>query len=126
MIKILVPTAGPVPARENADYIMDIAEKLNAEIIAIHIADTGETAEGKHALEIFGEVGTKRNIKTTTMLKRGEVVGTIAEVAEAEKVNLIVMGASSGRLVADWIVTDVRKKTKIPVVIIPYGFSELL
>ena len=38
-LRILVPTAGPVPARDRADYIMKIAQRLHAEIDVLHIID---------------------------------------------------------------------------------------
>jgi len=118
-MKILVPTAGIVPAKEKADYIMDIATKLNAEVTVIHILDLGEDSEGSEALEVFSEAGKKKGIKVNTHLKEGNVVPTIVDFAESENAGLIVMGASEGRIVAEWILTDVIDKTNIPVVIIP-------
>ena len=36
-MKILVATAGPVPAKKKAEYIVNIAKRLDAGIIALHI-----------------------------------------------------------------------------------------
>ena len=122
-MRILVPTAGPKPARENADYVLNIAQKLKADVFVIHILDIGEESpSGLEALNIFNEEGEKAGVKVTTHMIEGNVVPTIVEFAENEKVNLIIMGASRGRIVADWIVTDILEKTKIPVVIIPFKF----
>ena len=118
-MKILVPTSGVVPAKENADYILDIAKRLNAEVSVIHILDLGEEARGEEALSVFSELGDKKGVNVTTNLKEGNVVPTIVDFAETEEAGLIVMGATEGRIVAEWIVTDVIDKTKIPVVIIP-------
>ena len=118
-MKILVPTSGIVPAQEKADYILDIAKKLNADVTVIHILDLGEGSEGEDALNFFAELGEKKNVKVTTYLKEGNVVPTIVDFAESEDAKLIVMGASEGRIVAEWIVTDIIDKTNIPVVIIP-------
>jgi len=124
-MKILVPTAGTKPARENADYILYIAKKLKAEVSVIHILDIGEESPGgEEALNIFKEEAENWDVKVTTHLIEGNVVPTIVDFAEEENVNLIIMGASRGRIIADWIVTDILDKTKIPVVIIPIKFRK--
>jgi nucleotide-binding universal stress UspA family protein len=124
-MKILVPTAGPKPARENADYILYIAKKLKAEVSVIHILDIGEESPGgKEALSIFMEEAENWDVKVTTHMMEGNIVPTIVDFAEDENVNLIIMGASKGRIIADWIVTDILDKTKIPVVIIPIKFRK--
>jgi nucleotide-binding universal stress UspA family protein len=119
-MNILVPTSGVVPAKEKADYILEIASRLKASVTVIHILDLGEGTDGKKALQFFSELGDEKGVKVNTYLKEGNVVPTIVDFAENEKANLIVMGASEGRIVADWIVTDVIDKTSIPVVIIPH------
>ncbi|UCH90142.1 MAG: universal stress protein [Thermoplasmata archaeon] len=125
-MKLLVPTAGPEPAKERADYILNIAKTFNASLEVLHIAEEGEDqTTGKEALKIFKDAGSKHDVQVATHLKEGNVVKIISEFAESENVDLIVMGASEGRIVAQWIVTDVIEKSKIPVVIIPYGFSQI-
>ena len=122
-MKILVPTAGPVPAAEKANYIMEIAKKLNAEVTVLHILDLAETSDGEKAMKIFEDLGAEFGVNVKTMMKEGNVVPSIVDTAEDEKVNLIIMGASEGRIVADWIVTQVLEKSNVPVVIVPYGYS---
>jgi nucleotide-binding universal stress UspA family protein len=118
-MKILVPTSGIVPAKEKAEYILDLAKRLNSEVAVIHILDLGEDAGGEEALQVFKDIGEKMGVNVTTHLKEGNVVPTIVDFAESENAGLIVMGASEGRIVAEWILTDVIDKTSIPVVIIP-------
>ena len=124
-MKLLVPTAGPKPAEEKADYIFNIAKMLEAEIIAIHISDREDSIEGQEALEIFTKEANKNDVKITTHLKTGEIVSVISEVAESETVDLIIMGASEGRIVAKWIAVDIIEKSKVPIVIIPQGFTHV-
>ena len=125
-MKFLVPTAGPEPAKERADYILTIAKNFGAELAVLHIAEPGEDhTHGEEALKIFEEAGKKMDVNVTTHLKEGEVVVTLSSFVEDEKVDLVIMGASEGRIVAQWIVTDVIEKSHIPVVIIPYGFSQI-
>jgi len=123
-MRILVPTAGPVPAAEKANYILEIAKKLNADVTVLHILDLAETNQGEEALKIFEDLGKEFGVKVNTILKEGNVVPSIVESADSEKVNLIIMGASEGRIIADWIVSQVLEKSNIPIVIIPYGFQK--
>ena len=125
-MKLLVPTSGPEPARERADYILSIAKNFGAEVAVLHIAEPGEDhTHGNEALKIFEEAGKRNEVPVTTHLKEGKVVDILSSFAEEENVGLIVMGASEGRIVAQWIVTDVIERSNIPVVIIPYGFSQI-
>ena len=122
-MKILVPTAGPVPAAENANYILEIAKKLKADLVVLHILDLAESDSTDEALKIFKVLGEEMGVNVKTILKEGNVVPIIVDCAEDENVNLIIMGASKGRIVAEWIVTDVLEKSNVPIVIIPYGFN---
>jgi nucleotide-binding universal stress UspA family protein len=122
-MKILVPTAGPGPAAENANYILEIAKKMKAEVVVLHILDLAEKSEGNEALKIFKDLGDEMGVVVKTILKEGNVVPTIVDCADDESAKLIIMGASKGRIVAEWIVADVLEKSNVPIVIIPYGFN---
>lgn len=125
-MKLLVPTAGPLPAEEKADYVMNIAKMLEAEVIAINISDNKDSPEGQEALDIYNQEAEKFGVKITTQQKSGDVISVISNVAESENVDLIVMGASEGRLVAKWIAVDILEKSKVPIVIIPQGFTHMV
>lgn len=129
-LKIMVPISGPVPAKERAEHIIRLAIKLHGEIIALHIVnsleDTEKCAQGNQALKIFEDAGIRYNVKTTTKLAEGELLPTLIQNAEEFDVDLIVMGASEdGKLIAEWIVSDLRYKTHLPVVIEPHGFGTI-
>jgi len=124
-MKLLVPTAGPEPAREKAEYVSRLASSLEAELIVLHIIRNNNALPGKEALKIFEKQCKKDNIKIKTLIKDGEIVPTISKVADEEKVDLIVMGASEGRVVAQWLAADIMERSKVPMVIIPMGFEEL-
>jgi nucleotide-binding universal stress UspA family protein len=131
-LKVLVPTAGPVPARERADDIMRIARNLNSELVIIHILtpehvnNSLKRSEGEEALEIFVEAAGRKGIRISTELIEGEVVKSIIDYSEANGIDLIVMGASEDQIVAEWIISDLKKNSKVPVVVVPYGFSTIL
>lgn len=129
-LKIMVPIAGPVPAKERADSIMKLATKLRAEVIALNIVssfdDKVKCEQGNEALKIFEDAGIRHNIKITTILAEGELLPTIIKFANERDPDLIVMGASEdGRMIAEWIVSDLRYKTNLPVVIEPHGFGTI-
>jgi len=121
-MKILVTAAGPKPAKDKAGYVMDIAKKLGAEVVALHISNEEDTTQGEETLKIFAEAGQQANVNVIKILKKGDIIPNIVEAADKESVALIIMGASPGK-VADWISAGVMEKAKVPVVIIPLEFK---
>lgn len=129
-LKLLVPTAGPAPAMEKAEFIMKLASRIHAEVLALHIVkdrtDKEKCDEGNRALQIFEETGIKYNIKVSNFLEEGELLNTIIKFAEDHEIDLIIMGASEdGTMIAEWIVSDLRYKTDLPVVIEPHGLGTI-
>ena len=122
-MKILVTTAGPVPAKNKAEYIINIAKRLGAEVIALHILKGEDQKQGQKALTIFSEAGRRANVNVARVLKEGDIVPIIIESAQKEAVDLIIMGASEGKIVAEWVSASVMGKTEIPVVVIPHKFK---
>lgn len=131
-LKILVPTAGPIPARERADDIVRIAYRLKGELIIMNIltystaGDLGKRREGEEALDIFSKAAERRGVRVTGIIQEGELVKTIKDYAESENIDLIVMGAGEDRIVAEWIISDLKEQSNVPVVVIPYGFSSII
>ncbi|WP_455392370.1 universal stress protein [[Eubacterium] cellulosolvens] len=129
-LKLLVPISGPVPAKERAEHIMKLATKLHGEVIALHIVsslhDKIKCDQGNQALKIFEDAGIRYNVKTSTKLAEGELLPTLIKHAEELDADLVVMGASEdGKMIAEWIVSDLRYKTDLPVVIEPHGFGTI-
>ena len=119
-MRILVATSGPVPARDKASYIVNIAKRLGAELIALHVVlDESQKEGGEESLNIFSEAGQKAQVKVTKVQKKGDVVSTIIETAEEKSAHLIIMGTSQGKVVAEWISADAMSKTTIPVLVVP-------
>jgi nucleotide-binding universal stress UspA family protein len=125
-MKVLAAIAGPISAKEKADYIINIAKRLGADLIALHVVKRENQAKkGEDALKYFSEAGKKAKVKVKKILKKAEIVSAIIETAEAEKADLIIMGADRGKVVAEWLSADVMKKTKIPAVVIPHELKNL-
>ena len=121
MKRILVPTAGEAPAKETAAYVVGIAKTLDAELTALHVLAEGESAEaGEKALRIFSDLGDKLGVKVSGFLGHGNVVSQIVDYANQNNIDLIVMGASQGKVVSEWISADVMERANPPVVVIPH------
>jgi nucleotide-binding universal stress UspA family protein len=125
-LKIMVPTSGAVPAQENAEYVLKIAKRMNANVLVVHIRDEGESREGDLALDIYDKISKDVGVNVRLIPAIGEVSQTIIELAKFEDVDLIVMGATEGRNVASWIIEKIINKTDIPVVIIPWRYDKHL
>jgi nucleotide-binding universal stress UspA family protein len=123
-VRILVPTAGPEPARLNAVRITRIAKKFDAEIVVVHIRDQGESREGDLALEIFSKVATEEKVKHKLIPAIGEISSTIIGQAKFNEVDMIIMGATEGRGVAGWIVDRIMSNVDVPVLILPWSKVE--
>ncbi len=120
-IKILVPTAGPEPARRNAEKIVDIARRFAAELVIVHIRDQGEDmSEGDQALDIFNKAALSKNVKHELVRAVGEISSTIIGQAKYHDASLIIMGATEGRGVAGWVMDRIMSNTDIPVLILPW------
>lgn len=124
MMKILVTAAGPKPAKDKVGYITNIAKRLGAEIVALHILKGDDQTQAQETLNIFAEAGKQANINVAKILKKGDIISSIIESAEEESVNLIIMGATPEKAAEEWVSTGVMEKAKIPVVVIPYEFRK--
>jgi nucleotide-binding universal stress UspA family protein len=125
-MKVLAAIAGPISAKEKADYIINIAKRLGADLIALHVVKREKQAKkGEDALKYFSEAGKKAKVKVKRILKKADIVSAIIETAEAEKADLIIMGADRGKVITEWLSADVMKKTKIPAVVIPHELKNL-
>lgn len=129
---MMVPTAGLVPAKDRASYMMKIASRIKAEVLAVHIIEDRHLVppnaieDGKKALLLFKTEGRKTEIPVTTYLEEGKVVPTLIRFAKKHSVDLIVMGCSEDQIVAEWIVSDFKAKTEVPVTIVPYGLENIM
>jgi len=121
--KMMIPTAGPFPAKQNAGYILTMAKRLRADVLVIHIRDKGESREGGDAaLDIFQRVAEDMGMTIDTVPAIGEVSQTIIELAKFHNVDVIVMGATKGRAVASWIIDKILANTEASVVVIPWDY----
>jgi len=119
-MKIIVPTAGSGVDQRTADYVINIAKRLNAELVVLSVLSENEKeAVGEQSLGLFIENGKEKKVPVIGILGRGDIASVIIEVAEENSVDLIILGVSRGEIVAEWLNSKAMEKTDIPVLIIP-------
>ena len=119
-MKIIVPCAGSVPDQRTADYVINIAKRLNAQLVVLRILNNKETEmEGDQSLRQFVEIGNRENVPVNIIIRRGGIVSVIIETAQENSVDLIILGVSRGEIVAEWMNAGAQERTDIPVLLIP-------
>ena len=119
-MKIVVPSTGPAADQRTVDYLANIAERLDAQLIVLYILSEDESvAIGEQRLRPFLETAATSNITVTPIIKSGDVVGRIMEVASENAADLIILGVSHGEIVAEWMNAGAGDKSDIPVLLIP-------
>ena len=123
-MKIIVPTVGAIPDQKSVDYIINIAKRFKAQLIALRVLSEKETKQaGEQSLSLFIENGDAEKVPVNLILRRGDIAPVIIEVAEEKSVDLIILGISHGEIVAEWMNAKAMEKTDIPVLLIPKWVS---
>jgi nucleotide-binding universal stress UspA family protein len=123
--KILVAVAGPQPVRERASFVASLAKALSAGVVALYINRPGARREqGEDALRIMGDVARNQRIWYKPVVRSGDIVSTIRDVAREEDVDLILVGAGRGSVASLWrrtpeIGSRLRQELSRPVFTVP-------
>ena len=119
-MKIIVPSAGSVADQRTVDYVINIAIRLNAQLVVLRILDEKETeVNGEQSLRLFIENGKGKKVPVNIILRRGDIAAVIIATAQEEAVDLIILGVSRGEIVAEWMNAGAMERTDIPVLLIP-------
>jgi nucleotide-binding universal stress UspA family protein len=130
--RILVPTSGYIPAKERGDAIIQVAKNLDAEVYVVHIRDpnylitTSKESEGWSALRVFEEKGREAGVKVTAFYTSGDLVESLKRFAEEHKADLILVGASANRLIAEWVTFELLCDCNTPILVVPQDLSGLI
>jgi nucleotide-binding universal stress UspA family protein len=117
-LKIMVTTAGSVPAKKKADYLVTIASRADAQLIVLHVVDSqDEYEDGQQALDIFQRQKTTPKIRS--ILRIGRLTDTIAKTAQEEGVDLIILGLDERGDISSAISREILAKADIPVLLVP-------
>ena len=119
-MKIIIPSAGSMTDQRAADYVTNIAKRLDAELVVLRILSEKETETGgAQSLRLFVENGQRDEVPVNILLRRGDIASVIIETAQEKSVDLIIMGVSRGDVVAEWMNAGAMERTDIPVLLIP-------
>ena len=119
-MKIIVPSAGPAVDQRTADYVINIAKRLDAQLVVVRVLTEKEKeAEGEENLSVFVELGKRENVPINIILRHGDIASTIIEISQEKSVDLIILGVGHGEIVAEWMNAGAMEKTDIPVLLIP-------
>ncbi len=121
-MKLLVPTAGSPPARQTVEYVVRIARNLQADIVVLHVySNAHPESDAREAFDIFSEAAADSGLGVQSRIQRGSIVDTIVSVAQNGEFALIIMGASVGVPLGEWISSKVLHSADLPVVVIPHA-----
>ena len=129
--KILVPTSGYLAAKERSDYIIQVAKKLGADVHVLHIRDpkyiiaTSKESEAWEGLQIFQDKGKREGIIVSSHYVTGDLVPTLISFAKDNDFDMILIGASSGGLIAPWVLQELIGQCDVPVLVIPQDLTAL-
>lgn len=125
--KILVPTAGPVPASQMVGTIKSLAQKLGASLLVIYVQATKtehDRKKGEQALAVFKKLEADEIKIETKTLYSANIASKIIEFARDEKVDLIVMGAAPVRWFRKRVLSTANQKVLLdapcPVLEVPF------
>ena len=122
-MRILIPTAGEEAAAEIAEYVMEVAKRMAADVTVLHILRDGETVEdGIQSGLVFSNAASDFGVKVSLRTDSGDVVKSILKIANEEQTDLILMGASRGSLVENWLSANVMGQGNVPVLVVPHCF----
>ena len=96
---------------------------MAADVTVLHILRDGETDEdGVQSCLVYASAASDAGVKVSTRINSGDVVKTIVRIAEEDQTDLILMGASGGGLVENWLSADVMGTGNVPVLVVPHCF----
>ncbi len=97
-LRVLVPTAGTIPAREMADAAVRLAKSLGADMFPVHIVTGGESeTDALRGPLLIAEAARDAGVNAIPATRHGDVAAAIMESAREFQVQLIVMGISNVR-----------------------------
>ena len=131
MSRILVAVSSPWAAEKVADCISDLARRLTADVLVIHVSRPSggqmreqEQADGEAAIRLLREKLQSANVAVQDLLMfSDDIARAILNTAVERGVTMIVLGLTGknvfARLLAGNVPVELIKNTRIPVLILP-------
>ena len=135
MSRILVAVSSPWAAQKIVDSVADLAKRLAAEVLVIHVSRPSggqmrehEQADGEAAIRYLRDQFRERGVAVQDLLLfSDDIARAIINTAAEREVTLIVLGLTGknvfARLLAGNVPVELIKNTKIPVMLLPPDWS---
>jgi nucleotide-binding universal stress UspA family protein len=136
MSRILVAVSSPWAAEKTAETIGDLAKRLGAEVLVIHVSRPSggqlreqEQADGEAAIRLLRDKLQQKNIPVQDLLLfSDDIARAIINTAAQREVSLIVLGLTGknvfARLLAGNVPVELLRETKIPVLVLPPDWNK--
>jgi nucleotide-binding universal stress UspA family protein len=131
-----VAVSSPWAAEKCADPISDLAKRLGAEVLVVHVSRPSggqlheqEQADGESAIRLLRDRLQQKNIPVQDLLMfSDDIARAILNTAVERDVSLIVLGLTGknvfARLLAGNVPVELIKNTRIPVLILPPDWNK--
>jgi nucleotide-binding universal stress UspA family protein len=131
MSRILLAISTPVAARRLVEPIGDLARRLAAEVLVVHVCrpSAGQMREqeqsgGEESLSVLRDELTRREIAVQTLLLFSDDISrAILTTAVERQASLIVLGLTTknvfARLLAGNVPVELIKSATVPVLLVP-------
>jgi nucleotide-binding universal stress UspA family protein len=135
MTRLLVAVSSPWAAQKIVDCITDMAKRLSAEVLAVHVSRPSggqmrdqEQADGEAAISFLRGALEKNGIAVQTLLMfSDDIARAVLNTATEHEVSMIVLGLTGknvfARLLAGNVPVELIKNTRIPVLLLPPDWS---
>ena len=136
MSRILVAVSSPWAAEKIADTIGDLAKRLGAEVLVVHVSRPSggqlrdqEQADGEAAIRLLRDKLQQKSIAVQDLLMfSDDIARAILNTSVERDVSLIVLGLTGknvfARLLAGNVPGELIKNTRIPVLILPPDWNK--
>jgi len=142
--RILVPTDGSDPAAAATDHALTVADRFDATVHALYVVDVDGIAheapglgldalrdalrtEGKAATDAVVERAEDRGVDVRESVVDGVAEDAIVDYADAEGIDLIVMGTHGRRGLDRYLVGSVTervvRRTEVPTLVVRGGWD---
>jgi nucleotide-binding universal stress UspA family protein len=136
MSRILIAVSSPWAAEKVADSIGDLAKRLAAEVLVVHVSRPSggqlreqEQADGEAAIRLLRDRLQQKDVPVQDLLMfSDDIARAILNTAVERNVTLIVLGLTGknvfARLLAGNVPVELIKNTRVPVLILPPDWNK--
>ncbi len=138
MSRIMLAVSTPVAARRLAAPLSDLARRLSAEVLVVHVCRPSagqmreqEQADGEQSLAVLRDELAAAGVATQTLLLfSDDIPRAILTTAAEREATLIVLGLTTknvfARLLAGNVPVELIKSSPIPVLLMPPDWKGII